>query len=172
MSPHPPRAGTGFYLASFDCKTKQIEKKKSHSSAPKKLLAPLPPSTHRIPRNRMHVPIPARQSAGAQHEEMKSSEEQRESCSAPELTQSSWRSKWHSRVPHTLAVPTAQSQKFCFITQISIRSWVKPPFFEVRWPQLTPTVHSPPTSQSQLYLIYSQMYLIAKLKINLEQSKT
>lgn len=53
-SSQPLRAGTGFYLASFVRKTKQS----SNSSAPKKLLTPLPPSTHRTPRNGMHIPIP------------------------------------------------------------------------------------------------------------------
>lgn len=146
MSPHPLRAGKGFYLASFVTKTKQ--RKKSHSSAPKKFFTTLPPRTHRIPRNRMHIPIPGQQSSGAHHEEIKSSQEQRENCSAPEHNRSSRRSKWHSTTTTHLGctfpsrLPTAQSQKFCFITQISIRCWVKPPFIEVRWPQLIPAVHN------------------------------
>lgn len=34
------------------------KEKSSNRSAPKKLLTPLPPSTHRTPRNGMHIPIP------------------------------------------------------------------------------------------------------------------
>lgn len=134
-SSQPLRAGTGFYLASFVRKTKQRKKfqqfspkETSHSSATKYTQNSQKWDAHTYPRP---------------PQEIKSSQEQRENCSAPEQHPELRRSKWQSSAPHTLAGHTAQSQNFCFITQISSR-WANPPFIEVRWPQLTPAVHSPP----------------------------
>lgn len=88
------------------------ERKKSQSSAPKKLFTTLPPRTHRIPRNRMHVPIPAQQPAGElTTRKLNPLRNKEKTVLLPSTTEAQGGINGTGQVPHTLAVPSPQSSQ-------------------------------------------------------------